>query len=88
MEIFKTELQLIVIQRFGAPTKLAALELLNDEPEAFDLRLLLSEVRAFVASVRAIRCSVSTLSGRSARSMSMSRQFTPTRALPERSTCR
>src|SRR5258707_1109151 len=29
---------------FGAPTKLAALELLNDEPEAFDIRLRLSEV--------------------------------------------
>src|SRR5258705_7290300 len=47
MEILKTELQLIVIQRFGAPTKLAALQLLNDQPEAFDLRLRLSEVGAF-----------------------------------------
>jgi hypothetical protein len=47
MEIFKPELQLIVIQRFGAPTKLAALQLLNDEPEAFDLRLRLSDVGAF-----------------------------------------
>src|ERR1700694_1686253 len=47
MEVFKPELQLIVIQRFGAPTKLAALQLLNDEPEAFNLRLRLSEVGAF-----------------------------------------
>src|ERR1700675_4160740 len=47
MEVFKTELQLVVIQPFGAPTKLAALQLLNDEPEAFDLRLRLSEVGAF-----------------------------------------
>src|SRR6266852_4693819 len=47
MEVFKTELQLVVIQPFGAPTKLAALELLNDEPETFDLRLRLREVGAF-----------------------------------------
>src|ERR1700687_1544500 len=47
MEVFKSELQLVVIQPFGAPTKLAALQLLNDEPEAFDLRLRLSEVGAF-----------------------------------------
>jgi hypothetical protein len=47
VEVFKTELQLVVIQPFGAPTKLAALQLLNDEPEAFDLRLRLSEVGAF-----------------------------------------
>ena len=47
VEVFKTELQLVVIEPFGAPTKLAALQLLNDEPEAFDLRLRLSEVGAF-----------------------------------------
>src|SRR5258708_23976017 len=47
MEVFKSELQLVGIQPFGAPTKLAALQLLNDEPEAFDLRLRLSEVGAF-----------------------------------------
>src|SRR6202158_2135339 len=47
MEVFKSELQLVVIQPFGAPTKLAALQLLNDEPEAFDLRLRLREVGAF-----------------------------------------
>jgi hypothetical protein len=46
VEVFKTELQLVVIQPLGAPTKLAALQLLNDEPEAFDLRLRLSEVGA------------------------------------------
>src|SRR6202158_5042304 len=49
MEVFKTELQLVVIQPVGAPTKLAALQLPNDEPEAFDLRLRLSEVGAFGA---------------------------------------
>src|SRR6202051_309011 len=47
MEAFKSELQLVSLQPFGAPTKLAALQLLNDEPEAFDLRLRLSEVGAF-----------------------------------------
>ena len=47
IEVFKTELQLVVIEPFGAPAKLAALQLLNDEPEAFDLRLRLSEVGAF-----------------------------------------
>src|SRR6202158_191959 len=47
MEVFKSELQLVGIQPFGAPTKLAALQLLNDEPEAFDLRLRLGEVGAF-----------------------------------------
>jgi hypothetical protein len=47
MEVFKTERQLVVIEPFGAPAKLAALGLLNDEPEAFDLRLRLSEVGAF-----------------------------------------
>jgi hypothetical protein len=47
VEAFKTELQLVVIRPFGAPTKLAARQLLNDEPEAFDLRLRLSEVGAF-----------------------------------------
>lgn len=47
VEVFKAELQLVVIQPFGAPTKLAALQLLSDEPEAFDLRLRLSEVGAF-----------------------------------------
>ena len=41
------EPRMVVIQPFGAPTKLAALQLLNDEPEAFDLRLRLSEVGAF-----------------------------------------
>jgi hypothetical protein len=44
---FKTELQLVVIQPFGASIKFTALQLLNDEPEAFDLRLGLSEVGAF-----------------------------------------
>ena len=39
MEVFKTELQLVVIQPFGTPAKLVALQLLNDEPEPFDLGL-------------------------------------------------
>src|SRR5229473_761004 len=47
MEVFKSELQLVGIQPFGAPAKLAALQLLNDEPEAFDLRLRRCEVDAF-----------------------------------------
>jgi hypothetical protein len=46
VEVFKTELQLVVIEPFGAPTKLAALQLLNDAPEPFDLRLRRSEVDA------------------------------------------
>src|ERR1700681_3227123 len=46
VEVFKTEPQLVVIQPFCVPTKLAALELLNDEPEPFDLRLCRSEVGA------------------------------------------
>src|SRR6266404_6559005 len=45
--MLEIELQLVIIEPFGAPTKLAALELLNDEPEAFDLRLRLREVGAF-----------------------------------------
>jgi hypothetical protein len=47
MEVVEAELQLIVIEPFGAPAKLAALQLLNDEPEAFDLRLRRCEVDAF-----------------------------------------
>src|SRR3984893_9284271 len=47
MEVFKTELQLVVIQSLGAPAKLTALQLLDNEPEPFDLRLRLSEVGAF-----------------------------------------
>src|SRR5258706_7441584 len=73
---------------FGAPTKLAALELLNDEPEAFDLRLRLSEGGAF---------------GRERPDHPLQRlhivwqigkidvhepEVYPTRALPHRSTCR
>src|SRR3954451_13519685 len=47
VKVFKTELQLIVIEPFGAPTKLAALQFLNNEPKTFDLCLCLSEVAAF-----------------------------------------
>ncbi len=41
VEVVEAELQLIVVEPFGTPTKLAALQLLNDEPEAFDLGLRL-----------------------------------------------
>jgi hypothetical protein len=88
VEVFKTELQLVVIEPFGAPTKLAALQLLNDDPEAFDLRLRRSEVDALGRERPDLRCSVSTSSDKVARSMSMSRKFTLTRALPHRSACR
>jgi hypothetical protein len=47
VEVFEAELQLVVIQPFGTPTKLAALQPLNDEPEAFDLRLRFGEAGAF-----------------------------------------
>src|SRR6266403_4861602 len=47
MEVFKTEQQLVVIEPFGAPAKLAALQLLNDEPEPFDLGFCLSERGTF-----------------------------------------
>ena len=48
VEIVKTELQLVVVEPFGAPAKLATLQLLNDEPEPFDLR---RDAIAFLASV-------------------------------------
>jgi len=32
VEVFKAELQLVIIEPFGAPAKLAALQLLDDEP--------------------------------------------------------
>src|SRR5712671_6679165 len=38
---------MVVVKPLGAPAKLAALELLNDEAETFDLRLRLSDVGAF-----------------------------------------
>jgi hypothetical protein len=47
VEVVEAELQLIVVEPFGTPAKLAALQLLNDEPEPFDLRLCLSEIDAF-----------------------------------------
>ena len=39
VEVVEAELQLIVVEPFRTPAKLAALQLLNDEPEPFDLRL-------------------------------------------------
>ena len=47
MEVFKAELQLVVIEPLGAPAELAALQLLNDEPETFDLSFCLSKGGAF-----------------------------------------
>jgi hypothetical protein len=47
VEVVEAELQLVVVEPFGAPTKLVALQLLNDEPEPLDLRLRLSKVGAF-----------------------------------------
>lgn len=47
IEIFEAELQLVVIESFSASAKLAALQLLNDEPQPFDLRLRLGESGAF-----------------------------------------
>src|SRR5882672_6752958 len=47
VEVVEAELQLIVVEPFGTPAKLAALQLLHDEPEPFDLRLCLSEIDAF-----------------------------------------
>jgi hypothetical protein len=41
VKVFKTELQLVIIELLGTPAKLAALKLLKDEPAAFDLRLRL-----------------------------------------------
>jgi hypothetical protein len=42
-EVFEAELQLIVIKPLGAPAKLAALQLLDDEVEPFDLSLGIGE---------------------------------------------
>lgn len=47
MEIVEAELQLVIIEPFGASAKLAALQLLNDEPEALDLGFGLSKGGAF-----------------------------------------
>ena len=47
IEVFEAELHLVVIEPFGATAKLAALQLLNNEPQAFDLGLRLREVGAF-----------------------------------------
>src|SRR5258705_8655147 len=47
LEVFEAELQLVVVKPLGAPAKLAALQLLNDEAETFDLRLCFSEAGAF-----------------------------------------
>ena len=46
VEVFKAELQLIVIEPLGAPAKLAALQLLDDEMEPLDLGLCLGEAGA------------------------------------------
>ena len=74
---------------FGAPTKLAALQLLNDEPEAFDLRLRLREAGTFGRERPdhpLQRLHIVWQIGKI--DIHESRKFTPTRALPHRSTCR
>ena len=43
LEVFKAELQLIVIEPLGAPAELAALQLLDDELQPLDLGLRLGE---------------------------------------------
>jgi hypothetical protein len=45
-EVFKAELQLLVVEPLGTPAKLAALQLLHDQPQPIDLRLRLGERRA------------------------------------------
>jgi hypothetical protein len=47
MEVLEAELHLVVVEPFGVTTRSAALQLLNNEPEAFDLGLCLAEVGAF-----------------------------------------
>ena len=42
-EVFKAELQLLVIKPFGTSAKLATLQLLHDQPQPFDLGLRLGE---------------------------------------------
>ncbi len=39
VDIFEAERQLVIIEPLGAPAKLAALQLLDNEPEPFDLGL-------------------------------------------------
>jgi len=46
VQVFQAELQLVVVEPFRAAAKLAALELLHDQPQAFDLRLRFGESRA------------------------------------------
>ncbi len=46
VEVFEAELQLVVIEPLGAPAELAALQLLDDEVEPFDLGLRLAEAGA------------------------------------------
>jgi len=43
VKVVKTEQQLVAIEPFGAPAKLAALQLLNDEPKAVRSRLLVAD---------------------------------------------
>ena len=47
VDILEAELQLVIIEPFGAPAKLVALQLLNDEAEPFDLGPRLCEGGAF-----------------------------------------
>ena len=46
LEILEAEVQLVIIEPFGPPPELAALQLPDDEMEPFDLSLRLAEVGA------------------------------------------
>jgi hypothetical protein len=72
VEILEAELQLIVIEPLSASAKLAALQLLDDKMEPFDLSCASLRLVRSAASKRTIRCNVFTSPGRAARSMSMS----------------
>jgi hypothetical protein len=43
VEVLQAKLQLVVMELFGAPAELAALQLLNNEMEPFDLGLCLAK---------------------------------------------
>jgi hypothetical protein len=68
IEVLEAKLQLIVIEPLGPPAELAALELLDNELEPFDLCVRLAQAGA-LARARTKRCNVSTSSGSAARSM-------------------
>jgi hypothetical protein len=73
-EVFEAELQLLVIKPLGAPAELLRCSLrIMSRNRSISASAALRLVRS-AASVRTIRCSVATSSGRAARSMSMRAQ--------------